>query len=175
MDDKKSGSSKRDRRTVEKERRNKMKNLCSQLNSLVPHDRHTSSSRTIQDQIGDATNYIMQLQGNVENLRKTRDDLRGNGGGRGGSSGGNSNSSSSSSVQIQVNENENAVVVTLMTALECQFVFTEAVRILHEENAEVVNASYSVSENTVFHTIHAQMGEYASIERITERLRRFEL
>ena len=120
--------------------------------------------QTIQDQLGDATNYIMQLQGNVENLRQTRDDLRGNGatngGGRGGSSGGNSNSSSSSSVQIQVNENENTVVVTLMTTLECQFVFTEAVRILHEEKAEVVNASYSVSENIVFHTIHAQVNSF---------------
>ncbi|XP_021726460.1 transcription factor bHLH162-like [Chenopodium quinoa] len=166
-------SSKRDRKTMEKDRRNHMKNLCSQLNSLVPQD-PSSYPRAVPDQIGDATNYIRQLQENVENLRQTRDELQG-GGGSSGSGGG---YSTNSPVQIEVNENGSALEVTLVTGLECQFVFTEAIRILHEENAEVVNASYSVAENIVFHTIHAQLGEAASsnaVARITQRLKNFEL
>ncbi|CAO2823856.1 unnamed protein product [Amaranthus hypochondriacus] len=166
---KKSSSSKRNRAAMEKDRRNQMRDLYSQLNSLVPQ--HTSFQRTIPDQIDDATNYIRQLQGNVDNLRQTRDGLLGGGASHGGGSG----SGRHSSVQIEVNENGSALVVNLITALEYQFVFTEVVRILNEQNAEVVDASYSAADNTVFHTIHAQMGEAASIERITEMLKRFEL
>ncbi|XP_057544247.1 transcription factor bHLH162-like isoform X2 [Amaranthus tricolor] len=168
---KKSSSSKRNRAAMEKDRRNQMRDLYSQLNSLVPQD--ASFQRAIPDQIDDAANYIRQLQGNVDNLRQTRDGLLGGGASQGGESG--SGSGRNLSVQIEVNENGSALVVNLITAVEYQFVFTEVVRILNEENAEVVDASYSAAENTVFHTVHAQMGEAASIERITEKLKRFEL
>ncbi|XP_010667753.1 transcription factor bHLH162-like [Beta vulgaris subsp. vulgaris] len=168
------GTPKRSRKTMEKERRNNMKNLYSQLNSLIPNQ---DPSRPLPDQLDEATNYIKQLQGNVENLRQTRDGMMGVGGSQGSSST-RPGYSSNSSVQIEVNENGSALEVTLVTGLECQFVFTEAVRILHEENAEVVNASYSVAENTVFHTIHAQIGEAATSDagaRITRRLKNFEI
>ena len=103
---------------------------------------------TLPDQIDGATNYIRKLQEDVGRLKERRDTLRGV------DDGSNSNSRA---VQINVNENAGSLEVTLVTGLEFQFVFNEVIRILHEENAEVLNASYSVVEGTVFHTIHAQV------------------
>ncbi|KAJ8444128.1 hypothetical protein Cgig2_029903 [Carnegiea gigantea] len=158
------------RRILEKNRRNQMKNFCSQLNSLVPPQGSSSGEpMTLPDQIDGATNYIRKLQEDVGRLKERRDTLRGV------DDGSNSNSGA---VQINVNENAGALEVTLVTGLEFQFVFNEVIRILHEENAEVLNASYSVVEGTVFHTIHAQIGEDASgyaAARISERLNQFAL
>ncbi|XP_074267762.1 transcription factor bHLH162-like [Silene latifolia] len=185
--DKSSSSSRKDRKTIEKNRRNQMKDLYSQLNSLVPQDASRSrDGMPLPDQIDEATNYITQLHGNVENLRQQRDSLRGGGSGSGsGGSGSGSGSSrgrrtglSNSPVQVQINETGGALEIILVTGLECQFVFTEAMRILSEENVDVIDANYSVVESTVFHTIHAQVGEAASrnaVARVTERLQRFAL
>ncbi|XP_057538435.1 transcription factor bHLH162-like isoform X2 [Amaranthus tricolor] len=158
-------SSKADRKAIEKNRRIHMKCLYSQLNSLVNHDGSSSSSRvilTLPEQIDEATMYIKKLQENLKNLKKKKDNLIS-------TAKGISNKDSekisrkyynnrSSAVQIEINEKGNSVEVILITGLECQFVFTEAIRIFHEEKAEIVNASYSVRGNTVFHTIHAQTG-----------------
>lgn len=158
-----------------------MKGLCSQLNSLVHHD--SSSSRdtlTLPDQLQAATEYIKRLQENVANLKRKKEGLL--------EFDCNNSSSSSSSrrrgyslnspVQIEVHEKSSAIEVVLSTGLECQFVFTEAIRIVHEEHAEVINASYHVVGNTVFHSIHAQIKENATshgVARITERLNKFAL
>jgi len=103
---------------------------------------------TLPDQIDEATNYIRKLQEEVGRLKERRETLRGVDDG---------SNSHSGAVQIKVNEMEGALEVTLVTGLEFQFVFNEVIRILHEENAEVLNASYSAVEGTVFHTIHAQV------------------
>ncbi|KAL2931929.1 hypothetical protein RDABS01_037339 [Bienertia sinuspersici] len=175
----KSSSSKVDRKTIEKNRRNNMKCLYNQLNSLVHHD--SSSSREIlalPDQLDEATEYIKKLEKNVADLKRKKDSLV--------NVDGNSNNSVSnkrfytlnSPVQIEVHEKGNGVEVILVTGLECQFVFTEAIRIVHEENAEVVNASYSVVGSTVFHSIHAKIeedGTSQGVTRIRERLQKFVL
>uniref|UniRef100_A0A803LLI2 BHLH domain-containing protein n=1 Tax=Chenopodium quinoa TaxID=63459 RepID=A0A803LLI2_CHEQI len=170
----KSSSTKRDRKTVEKDRRNTLKILYSELNTLIPRD-DASSPKAIPDQIDDATNYIKQLKSNIENLKQTRDNILGVGRV---SSSRTSYYSKNSPVQIEVRLNGSALLVTLITGLECQFVFTEAIRILHEENIEVVNANYCVTGNIVLHTIHAQIGEAVTtdtVARITQRLKKFEL
>ncbi|XP_019103220.1 transcription factor bHLH162 isoform X2 [Beta vulgaris subsp. vulgaris] len=173
-----SSLSKRDSKTMETHTRNQMKNLYFQLNSLISQD--ASSTRPIPDQIDEATNYIKQLQENVENLRQRRDSLLL--GVVEGSQDDNSSSTrasypSNSPVRIEVTENGRAMEVTLITRLESQSKFTDVMHIFHEENVEVVKASYSVHENTVFHTIHAKMDEAATSDdfaRITENLKKFD-
>ncbi|KAL8468044.1 hypothetical protein ACS0TY_031335 [Phlomoides rotata] len=69
-----------------------------------------------------------------------------------------------------------ALELVLITGLNCQFMFNEIIRMLHEDGAEVVNASFSVLDNTIFHTIHSKIGESAQdygAARISERLRKF--
>lgn len=49
------------------------------------------------------------------------------------------------------------IEVILITGSDCQFMFTEVIRVLHEERAEIVRANYSVKDNTVFHIIHSKV------------------
>ncbi|KAL2931878.1 hypothetical protein RDABS01_037288 [Bienertia sinuspersici] len=138
-----------------------MKCLYNQLSSLVHHD--SSSSKGIlamPDQLDEATEYIKKLEKNVADLKRKKDSLI--------NADENLNKCISSKkcytlnspVQIEVHEKGNAMEVILVTGLECQFVFTEAIRIVHEEHTEVVNASYSVVGSTVFHSIHAKVLKY---------------
>uniref|UniRef100_A0A7C8ZMP5 BHLH domain-containing protein n=1 Tax=Opuntia streptacantha TaxID=393608 RepID=A0A7C8ZMP5_OPUST len=74
----KSSSSNADRKTIEKNRRNDLKQLYSQLYSLV-HNRASSSGETkrLPDQIEEATNYIKNLQEEVGKLKEKKDKLLG--------------------------------------------------------------------------------------------------
>ncbi|GFQ08616.1 hypothetical protein PHJA_003005600 [Phtheirospermum japonicum] len=71
-----------------------------------------------------------------------------------------------------------ALEVVLVSGQNCQFMFSEIIRMLHEEGAEVVNASFSVLDNSLFHTIHCEINgdrsaqEYGAA-RISDRLRKF--
>ncbi|KAH9606547.1 hypothetical protein KSS87_000534 [Heliosperma pusillum] len=119
--DKSSSSSRKDRKTIEKNRRDQMKDLYSQLNSLVPQDASRSrDGMPLPDQIDEATNYITNLQGNVESLRQQKDSLRGgtSGSGGGGSSRGRRTGLSNSPVQVQINETGGALEIILVTGLE---------------------------------------------------------
>lgn len=60
--------------------------------------------------------------------------------------------------QIDIHEKGSALEVVLITGLDFQFMFNETIRVIHEEGAEIVNASFSVVDDTVFHTIHAKVG-----------------
>lgn len=59
--------------------------------------------------------------------------------------------------RFDIHVNGSALEVVLITGLNYQFMFTETVRILHEEGADVVSASFSVVDHTVFHTIHSKV------------------
>ncbi|KAL0407377.1 UNVERIFIED_CONTAM: hypothetical protein Slati_4051600 [Sesamum latifolium] len=80
-------------------------------------------------------------------------------------------------INISISVSGSSLDVVMTTALDYQFMFARVVRMLHEEGAEVVNASFSVVDNTVFHTIHSEVnGEYGAERegaRICERLRKF--
>ncbi|KAK2968476.1 hypothetical protein RJ640_030087, partial [Escallonia rubra] len=78
--------------------------------------------------------------------------------------------------QIDVREVGSALEVVLVTGLDCMFLFNETIRLLHEEGAEVVNASYSVLDDAAFHTIHSKVGQSATgfeAARISGRLKKF--
>ncbi|KAL0305732.1 UNVERIFIED_CONTAM: Transcription factor [Sesamum radiatum] len=173
-------SSKADRKTIERNRRNQMKDLCSRLSSLVPHQ-PPMEGVSLPDQLEGATNYIKKLQTNIEKMKQKKNCLM-----MGvSSSASTANSSARSSCSnsgglvipnVDVRVVGSALEVALITGLDCQFMFTETIRLLHEEGAEVINASFSVLDNSLFHTIHCQLiGESAQgygAARISERLRK---
>ncbi|XP_059659041.1 transcription factor bHLH162 [Cornus florida] len=166
-------SSRTDRKTIEKNRRNHMKTLYSKLNSLVPHQ----SSRevvSLPDQLDEAANYIKKLQMNLEKMKEKKNRLMRL----------EKMSASTStgvmvglrSPQIEIHEMGSALEVVLITGLDCQFMFNEIIRVLHEERAEVVNAGFSVVDDAVFHSIHSKVAESASgygAPKISERLKQF--
>lgn len=66
----------------------------------------------------------------------------------------------SKSPKIEIHQMGSALSISVITALDCQFIFNDVIRILHEEQADIVSASYSVLQDAVFHTIHCQVSHY---------------
>ncbi|XWS12637.1 hypothetical protein CRYUN_Cryun37aG0107100 [Craigia yunnanensis] len=173
MENNPNSSSRTDRKLVERNRRNQMKALYSKLNSLLPHP-DSRESTSLPDQLDEAANYIKRLQIKVERMKERKDSLMGverstNTTCR--------SSRGSKSPQIQIHEMGSSLVIGLTTGSNSQFIFNETIRILHEEGAEIVNASFSVVDDTVFHTIHLTVEESAAdvygATRISERLKKF--
>ncbi|OAY26202.1 transcription factor bHLH162 [Manihot esculenta] len=169
-------SSRTDKKTIERNRRNQMKALCSKLNSLLPHQ-SSRKPMSLSDQLDQAAKYIKKLQINLEKMRERKESLMGreerppNS-----SSGSNGATMRLRYPQIKVHEIGSALEVVLITGLETQFMFNEIIRILHEEGAEIVNASFSVLDDVVFHTIHSKVGDSShsyGAARISERLKKF--
>ncbi|KAI3718932.1 hypothetical protein L6452_19817 [Arctium lappa] len=173
-----SSSSRVDRRTIEKNRRIHMKALYSQLHSLVPHD----SSRemiSLPDQLQEAASYIKKLQIKLEKMNEEKDNLMGINKMEIIQDHKEIKSSILSpgqqiSPQINVRETGSSLEAILITGIDFKFLFTETIRVIHEEGFDVVNASFSILNDKVFHTIHAQIGggygEENGVSRIVERL-----
>ncbi|KAK4589910.1 hypothetical protein RGQ29_020477 [Quercus rubra] len=170
-------SSRTDRKTIERNRRNQMKDLYSQLHSLVPHQtsRGLQEVTSLPDQLDEAANYIKRLQTKLERMKEKKNNLMG--------IHEKSNASTDCGMtmgfkppQIEIHEVGSALEVVLITGLDFQFMFKETIRVLHEEGAEIVNASFTVVEDTVFHTIHSKVGDSAlgyGAAGIYERLNKF--
>ncbi|XP_054800709.1 transcription factor bHLH162-like [Prosopis cineraria] len=169
-------SSRGDRKVIERNRRSQMRALYAKLNSLLPHQ-SSRESISLPDQLDEATTYIKKLQIRLEKLKEKKLNLVGTDNKR------NAHGSQihnggmilgSKSPKVETHQMGSALEVSVITGLDCQFIFNEFIRILHEEEAEVVNASYSVVHDAVFHIIHCQIGEYGNrAERMSERLKRF--
>ncbi|KAF2283440.1 hypothetical protein GH714_005886 [Hevea brasiliensis] len=66
--------------------------------------------------------------------------------------------------------------IVLISGVDNQFIFYEIIRILHDEGVEIASASFSVSGNSIYHVVHAQMRESDfsfGAAKVTERLNRF--
>ncbi|CAJ1936490.1 unnamed protein product [Sphenostylis stenocarpa] len=160
-------SSRNDRKFVERTRRNQMKDLFSNLNSVMPHQ---SSREGIprSDQIGEATNYIKNLQIKLEKMKEKRHNLTDIERSKNGSM------NMGFCPEFKIQQMGSVLEVVLVTGLDCQFMFNETIRIIQEEGSDIVNASYTVVENAVFHTIHCQVDESANEAlRISEKLKNY--
>ncbi|KAK9065347.1 hypothetical protein SSX86_016730 [Deinandra increscens subsp. villosa] len=172
-----SSSSRVDRRTIEKNRRIHMKALYSKLHSLVPHE----SSReviSLPDQLLEAANYIKKLQIKLEKMKEEKDNLMRI---KKPETDHDKKIKSSSLMvgeqrppQIDVHQIGSSLEAILVTGVDFQFLFSETIRVIHEEGFEVVNATFSIINEIVVHTIHAQLVEaYASengVSRIIEKM-----
>ncbi|KAL8460449.1 hypothetical protein ACS0TY_032117 [Phlomoides rotata] len=136
----------------------------------------TIEAVSLPDQLEGATNYIKMLQAKLEEMKQKKTwlmqmpaNLT--------SSGGSSRTGGRLDLpNIDIRVMGSALELVLITGLNCQFMFNEIIRMLHEGGAEFVNASFSVLDNTIFHTIHSKIGESAQdygAARISERLRKF--
>ncbi|KAG0493489.1 hypothetical protein HPP92_004483 [Vanilla planifolia] len=143
-----------DRKTVEKNRRMQMKNLCFKLASLIPKQEYISKDAMSQhDHLDQAAAYILKLRHGIERLKQRKESEA--------SSGINQATDENGRLGfklpvIEVRHQEPNLEVLLISGLEKRFAFHEVIGILEEEGAEVVNASFSVVGNKVFYTIHSQ-------------------
>ncbi|XP_048422445.1 transcription factor bHLH162-like [Pyrus x bretschneideri] len=182
-----SSSTKIERRVVEKNRRNLMKLLYSNLFSLLPNQ-NPKEPLTLPEQIDEAINYIKSKESKLQKSREKKESLVGTRKRSHATSFINAESMepknlsiesvrSTKAPQIQIHETGSTVEVVLTTGLDNhQFIFYEIIRILDEEQADVVHAGFSTLGDTVFHVVRAEMHKSVldfGAARITEKLNRF--
>ncbi|KAK9922510.1 hypothetical protein M0R45_030972 [Rubus argutus] len=160
-----SSTTKVERRVIEKNRRNQMKILYAHLNSLLPNQ-NSKEPQSLPEQIDEAINYIKSLEAKVQKSKQKRDSLNFD---RKRSYEYCSSSSSfetarsapgAKSPQIQIHESGSTLEVVLSTGLHNQFIFYDIIRILDQEQADVVHASFSASGDTMLHLVRAETWKF---------------
>ncbi|KAI3997541.1 hypothetical protein MKX01_029372 [Papaver californicum] len=174
-----SSTTKTERKIVERNRRNHMKSLYAQLNSLlIPRENSSKKLMSVPDQLHEATNYIEKLQIRVDRMKEKKKSLilvR--------PSTVNINNNNVKppteagliSPIIEINNVGFAlnVVVIASRIYNHQSLFYQLIRVLQEERAEIANANFSIMDGIAIHTLHSQVGESElafGVERVRRRL-----
>ncbi|KAJ3694337.1 hypothetical protein LUZ60_009817 [Juncus effusus] len=148
-------SPKVERKTIEKNRRMHMKNLCLKLSSLIPEDHFTNCPKDIMtqlDNLDEAASYILKLKEKIESLKEKRELEKC----RIASDMSNEVAIGITLPIIEVRYQETKLEVVLISSLYKKFIFHKVIRIIEEEGAEVINASLSAISDKVIYTIHSQ-------------------
>ncbi|KAL2331692.1 hypothetical protein Fmac_019273 [Flemingia macrophylla] len=157
MDQQQGSSTKIERKIVEKNRRKQMKNLCSQLYSILP-SYNPKKAVPLTDQVDEAIHYIKSLEMKVKTAQEKKERLLLE---RKGTGNGFSNASvaqgSLKSPKIEIHETDSSLEVFLTCGIEDQFIFCEIIRILHEENVEVITANSSMVGDSMFHVVRGEV------------------
>ncbi|KAM1078286.1 hypothetical protein FF1_025432 [Malus domestica] len=166
-----SSSTKVERRVVEKNRRNRMKLLYSNLYSLLPKQTFKEPlSQT--DQIDEAINYIKSQESKLQKLKEKKESLMRTR--KRSYATACVNVESAKAPHIKIHEIDSTLEVVLISGLENhQFIFYDIIRLLDEEHANVVHANFSTLGDSTFHIVRAEIGKSMSefgAARITEKL-----
>ncbi|KAG1330253.1 transcription factor bHLH162 [Cocos nucifera] len=151
------GSTRPDRKTVEKNRRIQMKALCSKLESLLPNSPTSREGVTVPlpERLDEAVNYIKGLQGRLERMKERKRQLMGT---KNTSRGMGSELGGAMMVpQIEVQDLGPSLRVVLISSPVDRVLFYEAIRVLEEERGAVLNANFSVVGDKAFHIIHCMV------------------
>ncbi|KAL9457779.1 hypothetical protein AB3S75_006765 [Citrus x aurantiifolia] len=174
-----SSPTKIERKTIEKNRRDQMKNLYSTLKSLLPNQ-PSKEALSLPDQVDEAINYIKMLETKLKECKKKKESLQGRERSHACISDGTEarlmTSSSPKAPEIEIHEMGSNLEVILTSGVDDQFIFYEVIRILHQDGAEILNANFSVVGNTIFHVIHAEIRDSMfgfGAAKISERLKGF--
>lgn len=77
------------------------------------------------------------------------------------------------SPEIRIQKMGSILEVVLVSGLDGQFMFNETVRVIYEEGADIVNASFSNVGDAMLHTIHAKVEDGdSSDERVSQKLQK---
>uniref|UniRef100_A0ACD5VNH9 Uncharacterized protein n=1 Tax=Avena sativa TaxID=4498 RepID=A0ACD5VNH9_AVESA len=186
-----SGTSTAERKEVERERRQHMKELCAKLVSSIPKE-HCSSTDTLTllGSLDGATTYIKKLKDRVDELHQRRSSAQAHARLRGGASSGVSTQMSGgmgselegekvdkalAAPVVEVRHHDDSSMdVMLICSIERPIKLHEVITILEEEGAEIVNANHSVAGHKIFYTIHSRAFNSRigiEVSRVSERLR----
>ncbi|CAL5349897.1 unnamed protein product [Camellia sinensis] len=135
-----------DRNAVEKNRRLQTKDLNSKLASLIPNQ-PSKEILPLRDMLEQATNYVVELKQNAEELKRRKVELEGD------------NKVGSQDERLPVltiRDMDSILEVNLITGLNNNLKLHEVLSVLKEEGVEVESASYSSVGNQTFYTIHGK-------------------
>ncbi|XP_021734139.1 uncharacterized protein LOC110700864 [Chenopodium quinoa] len=134
------------------------------MNSQTLNNRQITDTLSQADQIEQATNYIVGLRERVENLNQRRDQLMVNQEGTSNTENLScndttmmTNNSGLIPTSIEVKDLGSVIEVQIVVQRDCEIKLHEVIRVLEEEGAEVVDATFSTHGNYVLHTLHARV------------------
>lgn len=111
------------------------------------------------DQIDEAISYIKTLEEKLKKSKEKKESLASNK--RSFSSLCTNYNSESRAPKIEIREMGFSLEIILVTGLDNKFLFCEVIRILSEENVDIVSASSSVAAgDSVLHVVHSQVNRY---------------
>ncbi|BAT92295.1 hypothetical protein LR48_Vigan05g148000 [Vigna angularis] len=175
-------STKVDRKIVEKNRRSQMKNLYSELNSLLPSYNPkvfvelTQQVVAVPDQIDEATEYIKRLEEKVKMAKEKKERLMESKRSGSGLSSGFETRGSEKPPKMEIHVKGSVLQVILTCGVDNHFVFCEIIRILREENVEVITTSYTIVGDSVIHVVHGEVGQsmiHSGASKVSEKLKWF--
>lgn len=111
----------------------------------------------LPDQVDEAINYIKSLEEKLKKSKEKKESLSGRK--RSFSNFVSSFESASNLVapKLEIREMGSSLQIILISGLDNQFIFYDIIHILEDEGVEIPNASFSVSGNSIFHVVHAQV------------------
>nr|UFA45741.1 bHLH46 [Pinus massoniana] len=171
---------------IEKQRRKEMKTLFSRLRALLPEE-NLRGKRAESDQVLGAVNYIRHLKQKIEDLSRKRDRMKSSLARKeefpfvGIQSSSKQNfcrkhlrfqGSDGEIPSMKINFSHSSVEVSV-NAFQDQIVYSHLLMVLEECGLEVVNATSSVINNAVFHTIHSKVTDvdYFNMDDLSDTLR----
>nr|CAD1842211.1 unnamed protein product [Ananas comosus var. bracteatus] len=146
-------STKLERKTVEKKRREQMKALYAKLDSLLPSSTSSREGATLPrpDRLSEAANYIKGMQEKLERMKERKRQLMTR----------NEAADNSKLPKIEVqNRGSNLYMIQIISSPDDRAMFYEVVRAVEEEGGEVLNAQFSTTDRKAFHTIYALVGDF---------------
>ncbi|KAL8547488.1 hypothetical protein ACS0TY_006997 [Phlomoides rotata] len=150
-----------ERKIIEKNRREQMKDLCFKLVSLIPpqHSKKQKKFMSQQDQVGEAVAYIKILGERVEELRRRKVEAAAAAGTKdGGGAAINLGEPNPKLPILEINElGSDHLKVVLISGANKKFMVHQIICIIEEEGAEVISVSISTIGDKIFHTLHAQV------------------
>ncbi|KAK7272386.1 hypothetical protein RJT34_28936 [Clitoria ternatea] len=172
-----SSSTKVERRIIEKNRRNHMKNLHSELNSLIPNNNPKGAMPlALPDQVDEAINYIKSLETKVKMLQQKKESFMERKRTRGECSSASEAQQSLKTPKIEIYETGSLLEVVLKFGVDNQFMFLEVLRILHEDNVEIMTANSSRAGDFMLHVVRGEVMQTSSqfgATKVSERLKSF--
>ncbi|KAK1276378.1 hypothetical protein QJS04_geneDACA012858 [Acorus gramineus] len=168
-----SSSIKKDRKTIERNRRLQMKALYTKLDSLLPHSKEEVPF--LMDRIEKTIEYIKHLEEKLRMLKERKESInRRERVSRFSSGAGTSSTSVVSLPNIQIHDLGSAMEVVVINSPGEKFAFYDIIVVLEEEGAEVLNASFWDLGDKVFYTVHSLVQELKpdfEVAKMMERMK----
>ncbi|KAG6425266.1 hypothetical protein SASPL_115693 [Salvia splendens] len=142
------------RKTIEKNRRIRMKAFCYKLVSIIP-DHHFSQPKELlshPDQIDEASSYIKMVRERIEVLNRRKAQLISSYVTRTGHGG-----AGHKYPILTVKELGFCVEVMLISGLNKNFMLSQVISLIEQEAAQVLSVNITRVGESIIHTIHAQV------------------
>nr|GEV87351.1 transcription factor bHLH162-like [Tanacetum cinerariifolium] len=146
-----------ERKIIEKNRRNEMKFLYSQLLSLLPDHVTSKGCSQMSDRVNNAIQYIHILKVNLAKSKDKKEALLNRKRLHAYTSSESQVISTSQSLNIQIHDISPDVDVVLITGLKDHSIYCDILRFLDEYSTEVVHANFCAGGPSTFHVHHKKI------------------